>query len=216
MKLFILCLALAGCYDNPPPAIPRPVVPQVVPGAVLDVDSHEASELRPVTSHDRVCVGADCSTVSVTNHEYVTVKHAKATYNGQRLAFGQAQALADPTYLADYDRMTALAASCSHATVAKWVGELFTTGGILLLADGAGANSDWGSPYAIAGMATIAGGIAAYALGKYALGGQDCEPANDIFEARRRQWREVDSADVEDDLADELERIATQFNARAR
>jgi hypothetical protein len=112
--------------------------------------------------------------------------------------------------------MTALAASCSHATVAKWVGELFTTGGILLLADGAGANSDWGSPYAIAGMATIAGGIAAYALGKYALGGQDCEPANDIFEARRRQWREVDSADVEDDLADELERIATQFNARAR
>jgi len=214
ISFFAFCLALAACYGDPPPAFPRPVLPQVVPGAALDVESQERDELRPVTSHDRVCVGGDCSTVSVTSHEHVTVKHAQASYGGQRLSFGQAQALADPSYLADYDHMTALAASCRHAAIPKYVGEILTTGGILLAADGAGDSGNYTNPYAIAGMAAVAGGLVAYALGKYALGGQDCEPANDIFEARRAQWRSADDADVEDDLADELERIASQFNAR--
>jgi hypothetical protein len=214
MKLVIASLCLAACYDNPPPNVPRPQLPQVVPGAALDVESHDEDEMRPVTSHDRVCVGIDCSTVSVTHKEHVTVKHASATYGDAKLTLGQAEALGDPTYLTDYDQMTKLAASCQHAAIPKYAGDILATVGMLLIIDGAGTTGAANMPYVYAGGAALAGGIAAYALGLFALGGQDCAPANEIFERHRAEFRAADSNDVEDDLADELERVAKEFNAR--
>ncbi len=214
MKLVIASLCLAACYDNPPPQVPRPQIPQLVPGGVLDVESHDEDELRPVTSHDRVCVGVDCSTVSVTHKEHVNVKHASATYGDAKLSLGQALALGDPAYLADYDQMTKLAASCQHAAIPKYAGDILGTVGMLLIIDGAGTTGASNMPYVYAGGAALVGGIAAYALGLFALGGQDCAPANEIFERRRAQFRAADSTDVEDDLADALERIAKEFNAR--
>src|SRR6185312_2849039 len=121
MKPFILAISIlaTACYGNPPPAIPRPDVPQVVPGASLDVDSRTEDEMRPVTHRNRVCSGVDCSTISVTSDEHVTVKHAKVTYGGRPLTLGQAEAIGDPAYLSDYDKMTRLAASCRHASIPK-------------------------------------------------------------------------------------------------
>ena len=210
----LICIAATACYGNPPPRIPRPDVPQVVPGAALDVESHDEDEMRPVTSRDRVCVGSDCSTVSVTHREHVSVKHASATYAGAPLTFGQAQALGDPTYLDDYDHMTKLADSCRRAAVPKYAGDILGTAGMLLVINGSGTTGDTNVPMTVAGSAAIAAGIAAYALGMFALGGQDCAPATEIFERRRSQWRAAGDRDVEDSNADELEAVVKQFNAR--
>ncbi len=215
-RFAVLAVLLAGCYETPPPKVPRPELPAIVPGAELEVDSKVTEEKRRVTNHDRVCIGSDCSTVSVTSRENVNVHHAAATYNGSPVTFGQAQALGDPTYLKDLSRMQELGAHCSHASVPKYVGEaLFMVGGLLVVEGGGTSDGSFKEPYFGAGIAAMAGGVVAYALGKYAFGGQDCAEAQEIYDRRRAEWRSQDERDVEDSLADQLETVAKDFNNRA-
>jgi len=214
-NLIVLCVALTACYDNPPPQIPRPQLPPVVDGATLDVESRVESERRPVTHRDHVCVDHSCSDVSVTSRENVSVTHATASYGGKPLTLDEALSIGDPTYVSDWTKMDNLAASCRHASVPKYIGEVLTTGGMLLFINGtATSDGSVNMPYAIGGGAAIVGGLVSYALGKYALGGQDCAEANEIFERRRAQYRAAKDTDVEDDLAEELQTIAHQFNAK--
>ncbi|CAN5228855.1 hypothetical protein BH11MYX1_BH11MYX1_55440 [soil metagenome] len=217
LRFASLWIALAGCYENPPPAVPRPQLPELVPGAALEVESHTNEENRQMTKHDRVCVGSDCSTVSVTSTERVNVHHAAASYGGAPITLGQAQALGDPTYLRDLARMDELRASCRHATVPKYLGEaLLTIGGLLIVQGSATSDGSVDKPYVIAGAAGMVGGIVSYALGKYALGGQDCEGAREIYQSRRAEWASQDQRDVENSLADQLETVARDFNRQAK
>jgi hypothetical protein len=218
VKLLLAVSVLSACYDNPPPQIPRPQPPAVIDGATLDVESRVVTERRPVTKRDHVCVRTNghssCSDVSVTSREPVRVTHATATYGGAPLTVHEALGLADPTYVPDWTRMDKLAANCRHASVPKYVGGILTLAGMLLVIQGTGtSDGSVNMPYAIGGGAALAGGLAAYALGKYALGGQDCAEANEIYQRHRAQYSAAGDTDVEDDLASELDIVARRFNA---
>ncbi len=209
-------LALTGCYELPPPKVPRPELPPIVAGATLEVDARDTTERRPVTSRERVCVGSDCSTVSVTSNERVNVHRASATYNGSPVTLGQAQALGDPTYLRDLQRMQDLTGTCDHAKVPKYLGEALFTVGTLLIINGAGtSDGSIKEPYFGLGIAGMAGGIVSYALGKYVFGGQACDEALSIYQARRAEWQSQGDRDVEGSLANELETVANTFNQHA-
>ena len=215
-RLAVLSFLFAGCYELPPPKVPRPELPPIVAGATLEVDSRHTTERRPVTSHDRVCVGADCSTVSVTSSERVDVHRASATYNGTPVTLGQAQALGDPSYLEDLQAMQDLTATCNHAKVPKYIGEALFFAGTLLLINGAGtSDGSTKEPYFGLGIAGMAGGIVSYALGKYVFGGQACSEAQEIYDRRRDEWTSQGDRDVEGSLAHELETVANTFNQRA-
>ncbi|MEO8554395.1 MAG: hypothetical protein ABI678_30680 [Kofleriaceae bacterium] len=214
-KTLCLLAILAGCYDHPPPRVPRIDAPTLVPGAVLEVDSRVTAERRRVTDRERVCVGGSCDTVSVTSHAVLDIHHASATYNGQAVTFGQIAALSDPTYTTDWKRLDELTDHCEHAAKPKLLGETLFSLGILGVVLGAGTtDGSIKEPYFAAGIAGLAGGIAAYALGKYVFGGQDCGEAQEIYDRRRGQYSVVKEQDVEGASADELETLAKDFNAR--
>jgi len=216
-KTLCLLALLAGCYDNPPPRVPHVDAPAIVPGATLDVESSVTAERRRVTDHEAVCVGGHCDTVSVTSHQVVDIHHASATYNGIPLTYGQALALADPTFLKDQDEMARLTKSCERAAVPKLVGEvLFLAGDLGVIQGAATSDGSINEPWFALGVGAIVGGIASYALGKYVFGGQDCAPAKEIFDRRSGEFSSADAKDVEGSDADEIESVAKDFNARLR
>jgi hypothetical protein len=212
-RLVCVLLLVAGCYDVPPPRVPQPDVPAFVPGATIDVETRSVEEMRRVRSHDEVCSGGSCSDISTSHTEPVTVKHATATYGGNKVTFGQAEALADPTYVADWQHMEQLSANCRHAAIPKYAGEVLTTVGLLLFVDGTATSDGSIQPLPTAlGAVGLAAGIASYALGKYVFGGQDCAEATAIY--GKHSWDAAGTVDVEDELADELQSVVVNFNQK--
>lgn len=214
MRALVL-LVLVGCYEAPPPKVPRVEPATVAPGAPIEIDAATSTERRNVTDRDRVCVGSDCSTVSVTSKQNVRVRHAEASYNGAKLTYGQVATLADPSFTVDWERMTKLSAHCEHATGARTVAGYLSLAGILGIVLGAGTtDGSIKEPYFAVGVGAMAGAIAAYALGKYALGGQDCEEARDLYTKRRDQWRNAGETYVEGSEAFDMEKLVETYNAK--
>lgn len=214
MRALVLVL-LVGCYEAPPPRVPRVEPAQLAPGTAIDIDAATTTERRNVTDHDRVCVGSSCDTVSVTSKQDVRVHHAEASYNGAKLTFGQVAMVADPTFTSDWERMEQLRSHCEHATGARTVAGYLSLAGMLGIVLGAGTtDGSIKEPYFAVGIGAVVGAIGVYALGKYALGGQDCEEARDIYHRRRDQWEGADKSYFEGAQARDLEKLVETYNAK--
>lgn len=207
-----LAFILVGCYTTPPPHVPHVEAPKLEPGVAIDVDAATSTERRNVTDSDRVCVGSDCSYVSVTSKQNVRVHHAEASIGGQKLTLGQVAIAADPTYTRDLARLDALSATCSHGFYWEIGGQSVVSLGMIV---GAATSNESGRAttgnYFGAGIA--AAGLVTWALGRFVLGGQACEEANELYHARRHQYENADKSYLEGERARDLEKLVEQYNA---
>ena len=69
------------------------------------------------------------------------VTHARATYNGRALTLGQAEAMADPTYIQDIDAIADHIERCKRAKIPRIAGELLWLVGSLVFVDAYANNS---------------------------------------------------------------------------
>jgi hypothetical protein len=216
VPVLVFALIFTACYDAPPPRVPRPELPPMQQGASILVDTREKLELRK-RGEEACSTGAggriDCVKYKV--NEPVMVTHARATYNGRSLTLGQAQGLTDPEYLQDIDAIANHIEGCKRAKIPRIAGELFWLVGSIVFVDAYANNSSQpDKTLAVTGGALIGAGLVSYALGKYVLGGQHCEAANDLYRSRENQFRDRDDTDVTGRNAAILEEAAKRFNAK--
>ena len=214
MRHLLAVVTLAGCYTPPPPRVPHVEPPKLEAGVAIDVDAATSTERRNVTDSDRVCVGSDCSSVSVTSKQNVRVHHAEASFAGQALTLGQIAIVADPGYLPDLAKLDALSATCKHGFYWEVGGQGALSIGMIVAAstsDQSGGKVTTGN-YIGAGIA--AAGLVTWALGRFVFGGQACGEANDLYHARRHVYENADKSYLEGDRARDLEKLVEQYNAK--
>lgn len=204
---------VAACYTTPPPQVPHVEAPKLEPGVAIDIDAATTTERRNVTDSDRVCVGSDCSNVSVTTKQNVRVHHAAASFAGQPLTLGQIALATDPTYATDLARLDALSAKCKHGFYYEVGGQTVVSLGMIVAAT---TSNESGKPttgnYFGAGIAAV--GLVTWALGRFVFGGQDCDEAHDLYHARRHQYENADKSYLEGERARDLEKLVEQYNAK--
>lgn len=214
MRLSVAFITLVGCYTTPPPQVPHVAAPALEPGVAIDVEAATSTERRNVTDSDRVCVGSDCSTVSVTSKQNVRVHHAEASVAGQALTLGQVAIAADPTYASDLVKLDALSATCKHGFYWEIGGQSGVTLGMIVAASTSDQSSGKVTTGNYIGAGIAAAGLVTWALGRFVFGGQDCAEANEIYHARRHVYENADKSYLEGDRARDLEKLVEQYNAK--
>ena len=215
----VLLVLAAGCYGHGPhgrpPAIP---LPELRTGAGIEVSTERVTTIEDVPKTSETCPqgqttgGPDCIVTHYTEREPVEHVTTTATYDGEPINYGQFRVLTDPDRDAKLARLDDLARKCRRADKARWVGMISSLAGVTAFTIGMPYGS---KPTVIAGEVAMLAGLTSYAVGYYALGGRQCNEANDLY-------RELDVSDETgfteaygEDYATTMKELADEFNARA-
>ena len=209
-----LLVAVQGCFVMPlPPKVPAIARPTLPADTFIDVDSGTVRGTVRVTDKADVCAkgGRDCVEVRTHRKESIRVRVASASIDGKPLSIGEVAAAADPKFLTDNQALRELTSNCRRGRAVMMGGGLGLTAAYFLLQLGF-RDDDPSKPAAIGGIAAAAGGLALLALGRFAFGGQDCEPADKLRSAWAPVYRDPDATTVRSDHARFLEELADKFN----
>jgi hypothetical protein len=214
MRTLVLVSTLAGCYGSAPPRPTAIPLPEQVAGGEIDVHSEQRTQNEDVDREAKTCAqddATDCTVTHYTDSVPITRTYSTATYAGAPITYAQLKVMTDPKYGDEVAEIDRLGHQCRFANVPRYLGLAGVIGGLVVLEVGASGKN---VPLEVLGGVIGAGGIASYATGYYAFGGRSCVEARRLYnqlDYQREQWSEVEG----EDYAQEMEKLAADFNARA-
>ena len=219
LRVAALSVVLTGCfYVSMPPKVPRIEQPQLAEDAFIDVETDIKNESRSYTEKIEVCPKgsrSNCHDERRQKHRTVAVNVARATVDGTPISIGAVAMASSDVFRKDTERLRGITASCKKGRIAMTIGGLGLTSSFFLLNVGFAEPPNRG--YQIGGIAALGAGAAIMALGRFALGGQDCDEAKTLYRKWAGVYADPDDSSVKGNRAELLEALAKKFNRdRAR
>ncbi|HEU0029851.1 MAG TPA: hypothetical protein VFQ53_04405 [Kofleriaceae bacterium] len=212
ISIFVVATS-TGCFvAQMPKKVPEVNAPKLAPDAFIDVHTDVATESRGYTERSDVCSGgSDCVQIRTHKRKNVLVNTATATVDGAPVTIGQVAMATSPEFVADDARLRSATSHCRRGRLVMMAGGLGLTAAYFLLNAGLGANPK--DPALTAGgIAAGGGGLAVMALGRFALGGQDCGTAEKLFDKWSGVYEDPSSTEVREDRAKLLEALVEKFH----
>ncbi|MBS1117919.1 MAG: hypothetical protein H6Q90_147 [Deltaproteobacteria bacterium] len=215
-----LCLTLStltGCYGAAPPHPASIALPELSAEATISVHSETTTTVENRQKKAWTCPAGHgegdplCTYTTYEVAEPVTRTETAATYGADPISYAQFKVLTDPDYDTKVARLDAMRARCRGANKPRVLGMLLMLGGA-----GAIMASAYGKIFAQIGVVSVGAGGISYAFGYYGYGGRTCNEARDLYRGldltEAIGWKSVWGAEH----ADEMKRLAKQFNDRGR
>ncbi len=213
--LFVMATA---CYGMPPPLVPV-ALPMQSEEATLKVQTVSRRAIEDHPTQQRTCpanvTDQNSPQCLVTTRQVpVPVTHVEitATYGSEAISYAQFRLLTDVHYKDKVARLNELRGHCRYSVFPEQAGGVLFLGG--LITGLVGATDSTFDYVDYIGWGSVAVGLVSAYLGHYALGGQGCKVAWELYHDLDLQpqttWMKVEG----EERAREMAALARQFNER--
>ncbi len=211
-------LVFGACYGSAPPKL-YPVPTPKAGNSPLVVRSEAATHTETTHNTDSICVGGGLSVLGASacvDAEYdtdrqVTVVSSTAQLGDVPISYGQFLVLSDPHYQKKIAALDDHRDACHASAVPEWIGIGLMVAGVVAI----GA-SDGENPMKTLGWVGLGSGIATYAAGYVALGGDRCEEGRRLYNQLDHSNHAETMVVTGETAAREMQAVADQFNLRAQ
>ena len=212
-----LAAQLAGCFVfSMPSAVPKVNRPNLPPDAFIEANAGLERQRSSRRDTSTVCTGGSCTDYTVRTPTTILVHVAEPTVNGNPITVGEVAAAASTEYVSDTERARGLTSSCKRGRIVMTAAGLVATGAFVLLSIGYNKENP-NQAAAIGGIAAAGAGVGGLLLGRYVVGGQNCDAAEEIYRKWQPIYQYANKTKVERDSAKMLEVLVDRFNEdRAR
>src|SRR5262245_39074187 len=210
-KAVLVLVLTPGCFVwSMPEKVPTIRQETLPPDTFLDLQIGSERERHAYTEHSDVCSHGDCVQVNTTKHNSVDVETATATADGQAVPISKVAVSASPEFVGDTAHLRELTSHCKRGRIVMTLGGLGLTAAYFLLQVG------YGDPhrpaYIAGGFAALGGGLGTIGAGRFALGGQDCGKAEELYAKWSPIYEDPEATTVKRRSAEILAALVEKFN----